>query len=675
VADAQYAIDIAANMPGGAQTLSELDELTQGLLGGGKNADVFQEAMKRVGDELSQASAAAVAANAALAAGEDEYSRLERAALQASKAAEKAGQANAGAVPPELAAAASAATSALAEHTDKLRGLEAEAQSANEAEAKLSATQANLQTLNGHVNKSLAEGAESYEKLRFGLQAVGGQAGAVASKLIAPLQGFAKLSASLGAGTAAAILLTAAVAALAIGLIAGGVAALQWSIGLADSNRNMQLSAAAMQAMHPELQGLGDTYASVTAKTGLQTAALQGLAVQLHAAHVSAKDLPAALEAAADAEKALGNGGASTFIQQIQQGRKSVAALAEDTKAQLGGIVAKEMLSLGAQADTLHRNIAGTFGGLNIDGFLGELANLISDFDSSTALGKQLKGIFEDLFQPLVDGSTDALVAVEAFVLHAAILGVRAYIAFKPYAGLFKDIGAAAGIAAVAFAATFTPAIIGGAVALGGLIATAAVAAAPFLAVGAAVVGVYEAFTHWTEIKDFIAGLAKEVDDLAGNLVSGLVAGISAGAGAVWDAIGGVVSGAIDKAKSLLGIHSPSKVFAGIGDNTVAGFTGAVEAGTDDAHAAVSGLVAPPANDNAGASAAPAPVGLAAMSSPADSPQKAAPAASGGGVNVTIQNITINDVKDAADIIPTIGEQLTKLLEGVNVQIGATGTG
>ena len=63
--------------------------------------------------------------------------------------------------------------------------------------------------------------------------------------------------------------------------------------------------------------------------------------------------------------------------------------------------------------------------------------------------------------------------------------------------------------------------------------------------------------------------------DLAGagrDLIQGLINGIGAMGGAVLDAIGGVVGGAIDWAKGLLGIASPSKVFRAFGAYSMEGF-------------------------------------------------------------------------------------------------------
>ena len=82
--------------------------------------------------------------------------------------------------------------------------------------------------------------------------------------------------------------------------------------------------------------------------------------------------------------------------------------------------------------------------------------------------------------------------------------------------------------------------------------------------------------------------------DLVGagaDLIQGLINGISSMAGAVIDAIGGVVGGAIDWAKSLLGIGSPSKLFRQFGDWTMQGLALGIEDGAGDALDAMGSVV------------------------------------------------------------------------------------
>jgi hypothetical protein len=139
--------------------------------------------------------------------------------------------------------------------------------------------------------------------------------------------------------------------------------------------------------------------------------------------------------------------------------------------------------------------------------------------------------------------------------------------------------------------------------------------------------------------------------------MAGLVAGITGGASTVVSAITGVATSAIGAAKDALGIHSPSKVFADIGDNTAAGFAEGVEEGAPEAKTALESMVEPPA-PTAGGSASPV------VSAPA------APASSGGGGGASISGNTFifNGVKDAEHAQAELEEALTRLLEGDALQ-------
>ena len=55
--------------------------------------------------------------------------------------------------------------------------------------------------------------------------------------------------------------------------------------------------------------------------------------------------------------------------------------------------------------------------------------------------------------------------------------------------------------------------------------------------------------------------LPGELLNIGKQIIQGLINGIKSGISGVVSAIGGMVSSAVDKAKSLLGIHSPSRVF------------------------------------------------------------------------------------------------------------------
>lgn len=77
-------------------------------------------------------------------------------------------------------------------------------------------------------------------------------------------------------------------------------------------------------------------------------------------------------------------------------------------------------------------------------------------------------------------------------------------------------------------------------------------------------------------ILDTIGGFFQSMFNAGANLVQGLVNGILSAPQAVWNAVTGIVGNAIDGAKRLLGIHSPSKVFEDIGKNTMLGLENGV---------------------------------------------------------------------------------------------------
>lgn len=79
---------------------------------------------------------------------------------------------------------------------------------------------------------------------------------------------------------------------------------------------------------------------------------------------------------------------------------------------------------------------------------------------------------------------------------------------------------------------------------------------------------------------DGLASIPDQVVDIGGQIIQGMVDGVVDAADSLIDAVGGAVSGAIDWAKGLLGIASPSKVFREIGQYTMQGMALGVD---DDA--------------------------------------------------------------------------------------------
>lgn len=692
--NAQYVIDIAAQMTGGEKTLAELDTLTADLTGAGKGAEHFQQAIAEVSTALDVARLASEAANVALAKGEDEYATLERAALQAAKAAEKA--ALKGVIPPDVAKSAADASAAVTDYAKTLEGLEREAKKATREEEQLGKTLSNVRQLSAHTDKSFAAQAESLSKLRGGLNSIPGPAGKLGSSLIAPIEGFSKLSSSMGASEAATIVGVAAFAALAVAVVAVGVAVVAatinvaaWAVGLADSARSAELSQEALEAMHPELVALRGDFAALTDETGLSQKELNGLAKNLTDAKVSAEDMPAALRAAAIAESALGQGGSAEFISNIKDAKGAVGDLASEVTSKLGGVVARQMLGLESQSERFGKVIGETFGGLNIEPVLEGLQRLVSLFDQNTAAGAAMKTIFEGVFQPLIDGAETASLVIEAFALGFLIGLTKVYIAIKPaikaveeFFGFedntlidvltsAKDIGEVVAYVFTGLAVVFGLVVAAIAVAAGvvGLF-VAAILAVP-AAIGEAAAFINGVFiSAITSAIDFI----KSVDfaQIGADILAGLASGITGASHVVVDAVKNAISGAIASAKSILGIASPSKVFAGLGDMTGEGFVEGVEAQNDNAQAALGALVEPPDAPMTALAAQDAgtPAPAQAPATAAAQPLPDAPAGGSSDGKFAGAQFNFYGVEGAEDALARFEEMLTLSDEALAAKLG-----
>mgnify|MGYP003291833281 CR=1 FL=1 len=72
-------------------------------------------------------------------------------------------------------------------------------------------------------------------------------------------------------------------------------------------------------------------------------------------------------------------------------------------------------------------------------------------------------------------------------------------------------------------------------------------------------------------IVDAFAEHASDFEGIGGDIVRGVWNGISALASWLWEQVSGFFSGIVNGVKSVLGIHSPSRVFAAIGQNMALG--------------------------------------------------------------------------------------------------------
>jgi hypothetical protein len=617
-------------------------------------------------DQLSGAGAASDAAAKALGEGEKRYAALEKNAIRAATALERAGMKSTGSVPADLKAKADAAAGALRGEAMALDQLRAKATAAAGAHSKLAADMksaeaaAKAEAKAAEAANAAAQGSGKVNEMAEALGKLGGPMGMAGSRALGLVEGVQKLGGSLGTGAGAAaaaagatVALAAAVIAAAAAFAVGVVRVAAWAVGLSDARRNAALAVEAVSQTHASLKNLAQVLPAVASGVTLAQGDLVDLAKALAGANVSAADMPAALRAVALAEDALGKGGAAKFIEELKSGKKTVGELAKEMESKFGGTVAKKMLGLDAQAERLKTNFGEIFS-LDVDPLLQGLSTLVALFDKNTAMGKTLQFIFRGLFQPVIDAATAAIPVVEAFLLGVAIGALKIYIAFKPAIKAVRELFGetdTSGLPSALEVALFLGKAL--AAAIGTVVVGVGIFAAALAAPIAGFMRLYAAgYTAWETLK---AGAAMAVGylesislaDIGTNMIQGLADGLTGGASKVIDAITGVVKGAITTAKGLLQQHSPSKVFLGIGENTALGFEQGIAQGADGAQSALERMVAPP------------PV------------QSGRPSV--GGQPLTV-NLTINaPTGDAGDIASEVSKALTRIFEGDLLQSGGGG--
>lgn len=620
-------------------------------------------------DKLTAAGLAAVAASDAVKAGENAYRQAERAAEGAAKALERIGLAaeaqrgkmkaamdagdaasfwRAAAAAEKLnvrqteaTAKATAAAAAVKAEAAALDQLKASASSASDAEKKIAAAHEAAKKAADATNKatSSASGSGKVNEMAEAFGRLGGPLGSLGQKVFGAADGFKKLTGSLGAAAGAYALVAIAVIAVTGALIAGTIALAHFAIANADAARTSSLLSAGIAQSVVGGELLDKTIHDLGSQVPQTREELLSMAAGLAKTGLRGAELSAALEDAA----------------------------VKAARLKYGPDFARQTLSLTSQAARLKDHISGPqgiFSGLHIEGLLSGLAKIVDLFDATSTTGKAIKVVFESIFQPLVDGLAGLVPKFVKTFIQFEIWAMKAAIAIKPWGSTIVTVGKVVGVAllvVVAGVAAVAAVMIGMAAVAGALVVGLGYLGVKFTellfgaqGLGRAILAGPGAAFDWLKAKaasivDFLSSL--NLAEVGMQIVTGLASGILGGGSTVLSAITGVVGGAIEGAKKLLGIASPSKVFAEIGADTGAGMAGGVEASTGAVQGSLESMVAPP------------------EAQPTASPATAAK--SGSSVNLAGATFIFQGVEGAEDAEGRFGALLTRLIEGDVAQLGS----
>lgn len=136
---------------------------------------------------------------------------------------------------------------------------------------------------------------------------------------------------------------------------------------------------------------------------------------------------------------------------------------------------------------------------------------------------------------------------------------------------------------------------------------------------------------NWGAIMAFLGGLWARFKEIGGNLLRGLVDGLLSGLKAVKDTVNNIGGKVVGWLRGVLGIHSPSRVFAEIGHYSMAGLAQGLLGGQARAHAALRTVGAGMRVAGAGMAMAALPAFAGQIDTRPPLAQHGAAAAQGGG--------------------------------------------
>ena len=142
-------------------------------------------------------------------------------------------------------------------------------------------------------------------------------------------------------------------------------------------------------------------------------------------------------------------------------------------------------------------------------------------------------------------------------------------------------------------------------------------------------------------VVSFFKSVPKQMVEIGKNIVMGLWEGIKAMASWIGDKVSGFVGGIVDSVKGMLGIHSPSRVFAGIGQNMALGLGQGFERQMQSVTAGIQSAIPTPTVDTVYNAAAGMVNGLAAANA-------------GNGGSYTINLVLQNGAQIASWLLPDI---------------------
>jgi hypothetical protein len=532
--------------------------------------------------------------------------------------------------------------------------------------ASIAKAQGSFVSLGGTFGKTggSSRGLESrLAALREQMSGMPGPIGGAASS-------FSKLSTLIGGGAITLGLagIVAGLAALVVGLGVATAALYKYGTAQAEAARDELLRLEGLTKMRmlfssvpgnaKEMQSAID---QVSASSALGRDKIAKYSESLYRMGLRGQNLTDALGGVAIKASVQGDAAASAWAgwaASVSMAGGSVKKLADRVRTDLGGIADKQLNSSAVQAEKLKESYGLLFADLGMEKFLAAWRSVNELMSQNTASGRALKQLVEHILQPLIDSSTTAAPLMKRFFqgiilgalnVEIAILDLRLW--FKR---TFGDVELFKGIDKMNIALKIGKGVLYTVVGLLGLVGVAvgaafAIAAAQFTLISLAIKGVIDLVSWFIDYDWGQLGIA---------IIDGIVKPLKAGYAIIGEAMTGLADSALASFKSVLGIASPSKVFARTGVEIPRGVAAGVEQGTPDAREAVEAMVPDlaPAPASAGGTATPAGGGVVAR----------------GAVTVSIGEVNVHaSSADPRAMALDFKRELEAILQSVAAHMGA----
>lgn len=266
--------------------------------------------------------------------------------------------------------------------------------------------------------------------------------------------------------------------------------------------------------------------------------------------------------------------------------RKGLEAIEEAAKMSLGGVAAKQVMSLSAQAEKLKENVSKLFSGVNIEAFLAGLKTVTDLLDQNTVTGYVLREVFTAVFTKITTLASLAFPYIVAGI-KGAVFGVIIFAtaAKQAYKAISDFVGARSNIDGISLAfkvgVGIVAALVGSVVALAGafiaLGAIAALALSPiWVPIALTAAFFYLIIKAIDAVIEEAKSLGKEIEGIdlagsAGKMIDGLIKGIKSKIADVKSAIlevSGAITGAFNSDQE---IRSPGRKAMRQGANVTKG--------------------------------------------------------------------------------------------------------